>query len=119
MQIRLLIDATGMPEAACSAHFMLKLGYAEKDDVRMSLRVDSTNPPPRAFTMATGRGIRPVLEALNYWQLHALHGLDELRGTECSEQIQRAWTLQADWIFQRSGTKEASRHGARVVESGV
>ena len=108
-----------MPAVACSAHFMLKLTYAKKDDACMSLRVDSTNSPSRAFGVGAHQGIRSALAALNYWQLHALRGVNGLAGAECSERIQRAWTLQADWIFQRSGTKEASRHGARVVESGV
>ena len=85
----------------------------------MSLRVDSTNGPLRAFTMVAGRGIRSALEALNYWQLHALRGLNGLAGTECPERFQRACTLEADWIFRRSDSKQASHIGAQAAGSRV
>ena len=85
----------------------------------MSLPVDSTNSPPRAFTMAAPQGIRSALAALDYWQLHAQRGLNGLASIRCSERIQRAWTLQADWIFRRSDSKQVSHVGAQVAGSRV
>jgi hypothetical protein len=85
----------------------------------MSLRVESTNSPSRAFSIAARQGIRSALAALNYWQLHALRGLNGLAGTECSERIQRAWTLQADWIFRRGDSKQGSHIGAQAADSRV
>ena len=108
-----------MPAGASSAHFMLKLGYVRKDNAYMSLRVDSTNSPSRAFTVATAQNVRCALAALNYWQLHALPGVNGLVGTHCSERIQRARTLQADWIFRRSDSKQTSRIGAQAADSRV
>ena len=65
----------------------------------MSQQIVSASSPPRALPLVARQGIRSALTALNYWQLHALQDLSGVASAERAERIQRAWTLQADWIF--------------------